>query len=102
MTPTQLRHEHWRRLVKNIGWANQNIGGQKVVKCDKCMGISQLLGRHVPGLPPKVYAYGQLGATCHWPVVKTALTNIQTSIQTLHCIDKRTDRHTHIDTYASI
>ena len=24
--------EEWRRLVKNIGWANQNIGGQKVVK----------------------------------------------------------------------
>jgi len=23
---------HCRRLVKNIGWANQNIGGQKVVK----------------------------------------------------------------------
>jgi len=20
---------HWRRLVKNIGWANQNIGGVK-------------------------------------------------------------------------
>src|SRR6218665_2190502 len=103
MTPTQLRHEHWRRLVKNIGWANQNIGGQKVVKCDKCTGISQLLGRHVPGLPPKVYAYGQLGATCLWPVVKTALTNIQTSI---HCttLYRQTYRQTdtHIDTYASI
>jgi len=40
---------HWRRLVKNIGWANQNIEGQKVVKSDKCMGVSQLLG----GCPPK-------------------------------------------------
>jgi len=28
------------------------LGGQKVVKSDKCMGDSQLLG-HVPGLPPK-------------------------------------------------
>jgi len=50
---------HWHRLVKNIGWANQNIGGQKVVKGDKCMGVSQLLGG-VPGLPPKVYAYAWL------------------------------------------
>jgi len=22
--------DHWRRLVKNIGWANQNIGGAEV------------------------------------------------------------------------
>src|SRR6218665_2767255 len=44
---------HWRRLVKNIGWANQNIGGQKMVKSDKCMGISQLLGGTCPGCPPK-------------------------------------------------
>ena len=37
--------KHWRKLVKNIGCANQNIGwGQKVVKSDKCMGVSQLLG----------------------------------------------------------
>src|SRR6218665_4144733 len=28
-----------RRLVKNIRWANQNIGG-KVVKSEKCMGVS--------------------------------------------------------------
>ena len=27
-----------------------------MVKTDKCMGVSQLLGR-VPRLPPKVYAY---------------------------------------------
>ena len=32
---------------------NQNIGGQKVVKSDKCMGVSRLSGGHVPGLPPK-------------------------------------------------
>ena len=24
-----------------------------MVKSDKCMGVSQLLGGHVPGLPPK-------------------------------------------------
>ena len=26
---TKRRHAHWRRLVKNIGWANQNIGGKR-------------------------------------------------------------------------
>jgi len=36
--------KHWRRIVKNIGSANQNIGGQKVIKSDKCTGVSQLLG----------------------------------------------------------
>src|SRR6218665_2691503 len=42
------------RIVKNIGWANQNIGVQKVVKSDKCMGVSQLLGGAWPGcIPPK-------------------------------------------------
>ena len=44
---------HWRRLVKNIGWANQNIGGgQKVVKSDKCMGVSQLSGARSRAAPP--------------------------------------------------
>ena len=42
---------HWRRLDKNIGWANQNIEGEKVVKIDKCMGDSQLLGDTCPGCP---------------------------------------------------
>src|SRR6218665_3616275 len=53
-----IKDRHWRRLVKNIGWANQNIGVQKAVKSDKCMGISRLLGGTCPGcpLPPKVYA----------------------------------------------
>ena len=32
---------------------------EKVVKSDKCMDVSQLLGEHVPGLPPQTYAYGQ-------------------------------------------
>ena len=42
---------HWRRLDKNSGWANQNIGGQKVVKSEKCMGVSQLLGARAPAAP---------------------------------------------------
>src|SRR6218665_1395061 len=32
---------HWRRLVKDIGWAlgkPKYWGGQKVIKSDKCMG----------------------------------------------------------------
>jgi len=27
--------------------------GKKVVKSDECMGVSQLLGAHVPRLPPQ-------------------------------------------------
>src|SRR6218665_806456 len=41
---------HLRIIVKNIGWANQNIGA-KVVKSDKCMGVSQLLGAPCSGCP---------------------------------------------------
>jgi len=43
--------DQWRRLVQNIGWANQNIGGQKVVKSDKCMDISQLFGARARAAP---------------------------------------------------
>src|SRR6218665_180032 len=39
-----------------ILWANQNMGVQKVVKSDKCMGVSQLLGAGALAAP-KVYAY---------------------------------------------
>jgi len=46
-------HAHWRRLVKNIGWANQNIGGTKGGKSHKCMGVYQRARA-----APKVYAYG--------------------------------------------
>src|SRR6218665_1284289 len=31
------------RLVKNIGEANSNFGGQNVVKTDKCMGVSNIM-----------------------------------------------------------
>jgi len=51
-----LSSAHWRRFVKNIGWANPNIDGQNVVKTDKCIGVSRLLGARA-GAPPKVYAY---------------------------------------------
>jgi len=43
---------HCRRLVKIIGWANQNIGGQKVVKMINAWAFLNYWG-HVPGLPPK-------------------------------------------------
>ena len=39
-------------LSKILG-GQTKILGEKVVKSDKCMGVSQLLGEHVPGLPPK-------------------------------------------------
>jgi len=48
---------HCRRLLKNIGWTNQNSGWQKVVKSEKCMGDSQLLRPRARAAPPKVYAY---------------------------------------------
>jgi len=35
---------HWRRLVQNMGWTNQNIEGQNMVESDKCMVVSQLMG----------------------------------------------------------
>src|SRR6218665_2895210 len=44
---------HWHRPVKNIGWANQNIGVQKAVESDKCIGVSLLLGGACLGCPPK-------------------------------------------------
>src|SRR6218665_4208753 len=41
-------------LSKVLGGQTKILGGQKEVKSDKCMGVSQLLGGHVPGLfPPK-------------------------------------------------
>ena len=50
--------KHWRRFVKNIGWAKKNFGRKiNVVKSDKCKGISQLLVGTCPGFPPKGSAY---------------------------------------------
>jgi len=43
---------HWRRLDKHIGKATPTIGRQNVVKSDKCVGDSQILGG-ASGLPPK-------------------------------------------------
>ena len=47
-----MAHATSRRLDKNIGWANQNVGEQ-VVKSEKCMGFSQLLGACARAAPPK-------------------------------------------------
>src|SRR6218665_167524 len=38
-------------LTKILGEQTKLLGGQKVVKIDKCMGVSKLLGG--PGCPPK-------------------------------------------------
>ena len=62
---------HWHRLVKNIGWTNQNIGG-KVTKGDKCIGVSQLLGASARAAPQSLrlwetYLYSTLyraGSQC--------------------------------------
>ena len=40
-------------LVRIIECKNLNFEGHKVVKGDKCMGVSQLLGSTCPGCPPK-------------------------------------------------
>src|SRR6218665_1913975 len=60
---------HWRSLVKNIGgepkyWGQPKFWGKpkywerkKVSITDEIIGICQLLGGLLPGLPPKVYAY---------------------------------------------
>jgi len=49
-------------LSKMLG-GQTKILGKKVVNSDKYMGVSQLLG-HMPGLPPKVYAYGYVVSCC--------------------------------------
>ena len=67
----QVVYIHWRGLVKNIGWENQNIWEKNVVKSDKCMNVSQLLGGRVPGQPPKVYAYVYISAAHPKVVSKT-------------------------------
>ena len=45
-------------LSKILGGKPKYWGGQKVVKSDKCMGVSQLLGAHARAAP-KVYAYAE-------------------------------------------
>lgn len=44
---------HWRRLVKNYWVGKKKYWGEKVVKGDKCMGDSKLLGARVQAGPPK-------------------------------------------------
>ena len=45
---------HWRRLVPKY-WVGKPKywGGQKMVKSDKCMGVSQLLEERARVAPPK-------------------------------------------------
>src|SRR6218665_1510699 len=52
---------HWPTLVKNIGLGNQNIGGEKVTKSDKCMSISQLLGTRAHWAAPYSLGLCRLG-----------------------------------------
>src|SRR6218665_4225024 len=47
---------HWSRIVRNIGGENPNFGGN-VVKTDKCMGVSKILGVRARAVPPKDYMY---------------------------------------------
>jgi len=48
-------------LSKILGGQTKILGrGQKVVKSDKCKGVSQLLGASARA-PPKVYAYNNTG-----------------------------------------
>ena len=54
---------------KIFGGQNK-ILGRKMVKSDKCMGVSQLLGARA-GLPPKVYAY-----VCNTELSKPILKNL--------------------------
>ena len=53
-TSTMSANNHWRRVSCEKYWRDkyQDIGGEKVVKADKCMGVSHLLGTR-PGCPPK-------------------------------------------------
>jgi len=46
-------------LSKILGGQTKILGGQKVVKSDKCMGVFQLFGGTCPGCPPKVYTYAK-------------------------------------------
>jgi len=58
-----LNLNHWRILVKNIGWEKPKILGDKVVKSDKCMGVSQLLGARARAAPQSLRLWPQ---PCLW------------------------------------
>ena len=45
-------------LSKILAGQTKILGGQKVAKSDKCMGVSRLLGARA-WAAPKVYAYGR-------------------------------------------
>jgi len=50
---------HWRRLVKNIGWANQNIGGKGGKKW-QMHGRFSIIYEARARAAPQVYAYEQV------------------------------------------
>jgi len=51
-TPLLVDSKHWRRLVKNIGGANQNNGEKKVIT-DTGMGVSEILEGARARAPPQ-------------------------------------------------
>src|SRR6218665_3129663 len=75
-------HGHWRRLGKNIGWANQNIGGQKVVKSDKYMGDSQLLGARARAAPLSLRLWSRFST--NWIRTSGGMTIMIRSYKCLH------------------
>src|SRR6218665_2146122 len=51
-----MEHKYWGGitgvdLLKILGGKTKILEGQKMVKSDKCMGLSQLLGGTCPGCP---------------------------------------------------
>ena len=61
-------------LSKILG-ENQNIEEQKVVKCDKCMGVSQLLGGHLPGYLSPKYVPSWYSGNRTWASLDPSLEN---------------------------
>src|SRR6218665_2381472 len=96
--------QHWHRLVKNIGWTNQNIGG-KGYKSDNCMGISQLLGGNCPGSLPKIYAYdGQCNSdrSVHLIMVSATHTGQCNSLWSVQLIPVSTTHYGQCNSYRSV
>ena len=72
----RLIDRHQRGLVKNIGGAKLNFCVQNVVRTDKCMGVSLILGGDRPGCP-QVYAYEDREINRHVKPKFAATTDIQ-------------------------
>jgi len=50
-TPCTQMYMHWRRLVKLLVGQTKTLGGQKVIKSDKCMDESLLCGARARATP---------------------------------------------------